>query len=61
MHKPESVLEMDTHKILWDFEIQVDHQIQTKRQDLELINKKKKLYVVNIVASAKQSENKRAR
>ena len=27
MHKPESALENDTHKILWDFKIQTDHQI----------------------------------
>ena len=34
MHKPESVLEKETHKILRDFEIQTDHQIQAKRPDL---------------------------
>ena len=27
MHKPESVLENDAHKILKDFEIQTDHLI----------------------------------
>ena len=27
MHKPESVLENETHKILWDFQIQTDHPI----------------------------------
>ena len=25
MHKPESVLKNETHKILWDFEIKTDH------------------------------------
>ena len=40
-HKPESVHENVTHKIFWDFEIQTDHQILTRRQDLLLINKKK--------------------
>ena len=29
MHKPESVLEDETHKILCDIEIQTDHQIPT--------------------------------
>ena len=27
MHKPESVLENEMHKIPWDFEIQADHLI----------------------------------
>ena len=42
MHKPESVLENETHKILWDFEIQTDHLIPTRKPDLVQINKKKK-------------------
>ena len=29
------------HKILWDFEIQTDHPISTKRQNTVLINKKR--------------------
>ena len=33
MHKLESVLEYETHKILWDFEIQVYHLIQTRGLD----------------------------
>ena len=27
MQKPELLLENETHKILWDFEVQTDHQI----------------------------------
>ena len=38
MHKIESVLENEMHKILWDFEI----QIQARRLELVLINKKKR-------------------
>ena len=41
MHKPESVLENETHKILWDFEIQTDHLIPARRPDQEIIYKKK--------------------
>ena len=41
-HKPESVLENKTHKILWDFEIQTDHQIPARRPDLVVINKKER-------------------
>ena len=43
IHKPESVLENEIHKTLWDFEIQTDHQIAAKRSDLVLITKKNKL------------------
>ena len=42
MHNPESVLENETHKLLWDFEIQTDHQISARRQDLIIIKKKKR-------------------
>ena len=42
MNKPESVLKNETHKILWDFEIQTDPLIPTRRPDLILINKRKK-------------------
>ena len=38
VHKPESVQENKTHKILWDFEIQTDHLIQTTKSDLVFIN-----------------------
>ena len=33
MHKPESVLEDETHKILGDFEIKTDHLIPVRRPD----------------------------
>ena len=41
MHKPEYVLEIEIHKILWYFEIQIDLLIPTRRSDLVMINKKK--------------------
>ena len=41
MHKPESALENEWHKILGDFDIQTDQKIQVKRLGLVLINKKK--------------------
>ena len=37
-----TVLENDTHKLLWDFDIQTDHLISARRPDLIIINKKKK-------------------
>ena len=42
MHKPESVLENETHNILWDFEIKTDNLIPARRPDLVLINKKER-------------------
>ena len=33
-HEPESVLENENYKILWDFSIQTDHVIEARRQDL---------------------------
>ena len=42
VHKRESVLKNETHKILWDFEIQTDHLISAKRPDLVIDNKKKR-------------------
>ena len=40
MHKPASVLENNTHNLLWDFEKQTDPQISVRRPDLIIINKK---------------------
>ena len=42
MHNPTPVRENDTHKLLWDFNIQTDHLIPARRPDLIIINKKKK-------------------
>ena len=46
MYKPESILENETHKILWNFYIKMDHFIQALRQDLVLINQKKDLVIL---------------
>ena len=40
MYKPESVLANETHKLVWDFEVQMDHLISWP--DLEVVNKKKR-------------------
>ena len=42
MHNPAPVLENDTHKLQWDFDIHTDHLISARRPDLIIINKKKK-------------------
>ena len=40
MHNPSSVLENETHKLLWDFDIETDRLISTRRPDLIIINKR---------------------
>ena len=42
MHNSAPVQENDTHKLLWDFDIQTDLQISARRPDLIIINNKKK-------------------
>ena len=66
MHNPASVLENETHKLLWDFEIQTDHLISAKRPDLIIIKKKKKkkkrtCRTVDFAVPAGHSEIKRIR
>ena len=41
MTKPNSALKKEAHIILWDFEIQMNHQIPARKLNLELINKEK--------------------
>ena len=43
MHNPAPALENDTHKLLWDFNIQTDYLIPARRPDLIIINKKKRI------------------
>ena len=42
MHNPAPVLENNTHKLLWDFDIHTNHLISARRPDLIIINKKKR-------------------
>ena len=39
MHNRESVLENETQKLFWDFEIQTDHLISARRPDLIIFTK----------------------
>ena len=39
-HSPASVAENDSIKILWDFNVFVDHLISVRRPDIVIINKK---------------------
>ena len=42
LHNPKSVLDNETHKLLWDFEKQTDPLILARRSDFIIISKKKK-------------------
>ena len=42
IHNPAPILENATHKLLWDFNIQTDPLISTRRPDLIIINKEKR-------------------
>ena len=43
MHNPAPALENDTHKLLWDFDIQTDHLISARRPDLIIKKETKKI------------------
>ena len=66
MHNPASLLENDTHKFLWDLDLQTDRLITARWPDLIVINSKKKRTskIVDFVVSAdhriklKESEKK---
>ena len=38
MRNPASVLKNDSHKLLWDFDIQAELLISTRRSDIIIIN-----------------------
>ena len=42
INNPALVLETDTHKLQWNFDIHTDHLISARKPDLIIINKKKK-------------------
>ena len=46
MDNPPPVLENNTHKLLWDFDIHTDHLISARRPNLIIINKKKRTFKI---------------
>ena len=43
MHNPAPVLENNTHKLLWDFDIHTDHLISARKPELIIIKKRREL------------------
>ena len=64
MHNPAPFLENDSHKLLWDFNIQTDLLIPARRPDLIIIKKKRICKIINCAVPAdhrinlKESEKK---
>ena len=52
------VLENEIHKLLWDFDIQTDHLISSRRPDLIIINKRKKKRTCKIVDLADPADHR---
>ena len=58
MHNPESVLKNETHKVLWDFEIQTNHLTSARRPDLVIVNKNENLPTSGLWSSGRQQSKK---
>ena len=58
MHNQAPVLENDTHKLLWDFDIHTDHLISARRPELIIINNKKKKRICKIVDFAVPADHR---
>ena len=56
MHNPAPVQENDSHKLLWDFNIQTDHLIPARRPDLIIINKKRESTNLQTLLSRRTTE-----
>ena len=52
MHNPATVQENDTHKLLWDFDIETDHLISARRPDLMIIKKKRICKIIDFAVPA---------
>ena len=63
IHKSESVVENETQKILWDFDLHTNLLITARRLDQVFINKKRELVVewvllvADLIVKIKESEN----
>ena len=52
MHNPAPVLENNTHKLLWDFDIHTDHLISVRKPELIIIKKEENLKIVDLAVPA---------
>ena len=55
MHNPESIIENETHKLLWDFEIQTYHPISARWPDRVIVIKEKRTCrILNLAVTTNQ-------
>ena len=47
-YEPESILENEDYKILWDFSIQTDHVIEARRPDVVAVDKERSCKIIDI-------------
>ena len=59
MHNPAAVLENDSHKLLWDFDIHTDHLISTRTRPNNNQQKEKKERICRIVDFAVPADHKK--
>ena len=57
----ETVLENETPKVLWDFEIQSDHLISARRPDLVIVHKKSNLPNSGLCSSGEKQRKRQQR
>ncbi|XP_063604907.1 uncharacterized protein LOC134780228 [Penaeus indicus] len=50
-HEPEGVIETERYKILWDFKVQTDHQLEHNRPDLVFYDKQQQSLVVGALGT----------
>ena len=60
-YEPESVLENEDYKILWDFSIQTDHVIEARRPDLVVVDKERNGKIIDfaVPGDSKIEENEK--
>ena len=56
MHNPTPILENDTHKLLWDFDIHTDLLISARRPDIIITNKNRELAKLSTLQSRLTTE-----
>ena len=58
-HEPESVLENEDYKILWNFIIQTNHVVEARRPDLIVVDKERSCKIIdNVVPGDSRIEEK---
>ena len=58
MHNQESGRDNEMHKGLWDFDIEMDHQLLTRHPEKEIVNKKRELVYSAIRADHRVKKKK---